>query len=61
MLDTTFGACLESLQEYRSRARECRELGSRARTAEERDTILLMSKMWEELAKKREDQIKAAR
>ena len=49
---------MKSIEEYLRHANECRALASRARTPEERETILKMAATWEDLARWREKTLK---
>jgi hypothetical protein len=45
---------MKKVQDYQARAEQCRQLASRARTAEDRNAMLKMADAWEELARSRE-------
>ena len=45
---------MNTVEDYRAHAKECRLLATRARTPEERDMILKMAATWDELADSRE-------
>lgn len=44
---------MERLEEYAEHARECREAGGKARTADLRELYLRMAERWEDLARQR--------
>ena len=50
---------MKTIEEYLRHAHECRTLASRARSPEERETILNMAATWEGLAKWHEKMLKA--
>jgi uncharacterized protein with PhoU and TrkA domain len=46
---------MQTVQEYRQHAEECRRLAVRVGTSEERDAIIEMAEAWEELADARQE------
>lgn len=49
---------MRTIEEYRRHAEECRQLASRARSADEKEMIQKMVETWEELAATREHMLR---
>ena len=47
---------MKKASEYREHAKECRDMAAKARSQEDRETLLHMANTWEELATAREKQ-----
>jgi hypothetical protein len=48
---------MEKVEDYRSRAEECRAMARRARSPQERDMLLNMARTWDDLSVHRAQQI----
>jgi hypothetical protein len=48
---------MEKVEDYRSRAEECRTMARRARSPQERDMLLNMARTWDDLSVHRAQQI----
>jgi hypothetical protein len=55
----SWGVLLQTVEDYRRHAGECRKLAARARTDDERAAINNMAETWEELARTREKMLQS--